>query len=80
MEYTQMERAVLQEFIFRGSVLRSAIEKFCEEAAAEANAECANAMRTVPRRYEHASDQAAKAEAYTDLLTAIERRCEKFAE
>ncbi len=78
LTYSQSESAVLTEFAVRSSVLRSALEKFCEEMALRAESECTEAMRSIPRRVEHAADAAAKAEAYATLFRRLAARCEQF--
>jgi hypothetical protein len=80
LEYSQAERTVLGEFAAHASILRSAIDKFCREAALRENKECADAMRSVPRDFERAADHAAKSEALTEFFQRLERRIAEFRE
>jgi hypothetical protein len=59
------------------TALRSALEHFCKARAAERRKDCAQAMSSVPRQYELASDYAAKADVYEGLLAELERECDR---
>lgn len=71
--WTLVEQEAVHNLLTTHNALRSALEKFCQARAEARNADCAQAMRTVPRKWELAADYAAKAEVYSELLKELER-------
>jgi len=68
MEFTELERHVLNEFRASESLLKTVLEKFCEMKADECRTACTQAMAHVPREPEVAADYAAKAQAYETFV------------
>lgn len=64
MEFTELERQVLDEFRAGNSLLKAVLEKFCEMKTEECRRACVQAMAHVPREPDVAADYAAKAQAY----------------
>lgn len=73
MEFTELERQVLDEFRAGGSLLKAVLEKFCEMKADECRRACVQAMAHVPREPEVAADYAAKAQAYEMFMQELLR-------
>lgn len=68
MEFTELERHVLEEFRAGDSLLKAVLEKFCEIKATECRRACVQAMAHVPREPEVAADYATKAQTYETFL------------
>lgn len=73
MILTEIERQALQSFIATNGTLLTAVQKFAQKKRADMEREASDCMRYIPRRFEQASDYAAKAEAYSSLLGDLER-------
>jgi len=73
--WTLSEQDAVLKMTSSHNLLRSALEKFANEHADALRRDCAMAMQSVPRKYEHAADYAAKADVYANLLTELERCC-----
>ena len=71
MEFTELERHVLDEFRASDGLLTSVLEKFCEMKADECRRACVQAMAHVPREPEVAADYAAKAQAYETFMREL---------
>ena len=73
MKLNDVQRIVLSNFLADGGALREAIDKFLSERQQRMEADCADAMRSVPRSLEIAADYAAKAEAYKTFFSDLQR-------
>jgi hypothetical protein len=71
MEFTELERQVLNEFRASESLLKTVLEKYCEMKADECRRACVQAMAHVPREPEVAADYAAKAQAYETFVQEL---------
>jgi hypothetical protein len=74
---TDVERGALRELLARPDSLRGAIEKYASQRKGEMDAASADCMRGVPRQFEQASDYAAKADVYGQLLKDLQRFSDK---
>jgi hypothetical protein len=74
---TDEERRVLSNFVAHRGTLWTAIEKFAAKKKLDMDSSCADAMRSIPRGFELASDYASKAEAYKLLTNDLERFAEQ---
>jgi len=73
---TEEERSAVRQITTQRGALWSAIQKFSASKQQQMDSLCADAMRSVPRNYELASDYSAKAEAYKLLTLDLERFAE----
>lgn len=73
MQLTMFERESLQAALESDSVLRQLLDRFCSEQQLRNQGRCAENMRRVPRNPELAADYAAKAEAYREFVSLLER-------
>lgn len=75
LDWTQIERGAVENFISASGALRSALEKFIAFRERRHKDSCTLHMATVPRNIELASDYAAKAqenaEFWEQLLHAL---------
>jgi len=70
--WNAQETEVLHNFISQNDYLQIGIRKFLDAQAQENEYLCTQAMATVPRDPERASDYAAKADAYRTLWKFLE--------
>lgn len=77
IDFTLEEAAALREAIETPGPLLSGLIKFMEAKNAEMNAYCADAMRDIPRRFEHAADYSAQAGVYARLLGELRTEAKK---
>ena len=71
MEFTELERQILEEFRAGDGLLKAVLEKFCEMKAEECLRACVQAMAHVPREPEVAADYSAKAQAYESFVQEL---------
>ena len=71
MNFSDLERHVLNEFRASDGLLKAVLEKFCELKADECRRACAQAMAHVPRDPEVAAGYAAKAQAYETFMQEL---------
>jgi len=70
---TDVERGALRDLLARPEPIRTAVEKYAAQRKGEMESAAADCMRGVPRQFEQASDHAAKAEVYGQLLKDLQR-------
>jgi hypothetical protein len=71
MEFTELERQIMEEFRGGDGLLKSVLEKFCEIKAEECRRACVQAMAHVPREPEVAADYAAKVLVYETFVEEL---------
>jgi hypothetical protein len=71
-ELTPMEIGALKNFLVTPGPLLSGLAKFISALAWEHKASCAAAMATVPRSFEVAADNAAKAQVLDEFWATLE--------
>lgn len=69
-------QAVIDMLTGSHATLRAAIHKLFTAKSAQMQANCTNAMATVPREIERAADFAAKAEAYRSVIDELRSEAE----
>jgi hypothetical protein len=77
VELSLHERDVMVAALGPSSPVLAVLNRFCDEQRSKCEARSAEGMRSIPRRYEEASDYASKAEAYEKFLTTLIREIEE---
>jgi hypothetical protein len=72
MNWTEMQRTAVMNFLNESSPVRAGLDVFVREQAEHWRSMCAANMATVPRNPEAAADYAARALAYDEFWRLLE--------
>lgn len=69
--WTDQEQQALSVALSSGAVVRSALDKYCENQALLRSKQALNALRSSPKQIERAADAAAEAEVFARFVDTL---------